>query len=121
MDQKYSEVLSEVFDVLGFTEPEAKHAMESFKKKLAFEILKSLEAELPQDQKEWLSKNTTAEPNDPKILEIQSSVKGLYSSQALFEKSRPIFKKLLENYIEFMSSDLNPEEVSKLKAISEKV
>ncbi len=106
----------EVFSVLEFSDTEKEEALQTFKKKLAFELLKSIQGELPQDQQDWLSKENR-DMSDPMFSEIQKTIQGMYSQEVLYEKSRPIFKKLVADYTEFMSEGLDPESTAKLKEI----
>lgn len=113
---EYKNILFEMFDVLGFSGEEKEKALETFKKKLAFELLKEVQGELPQDQKEWL-RQPAPDMGDPKFAEIQNAIKSMYTSGQLHERAKPIFRKLLEDYVNFMSQDLNAEEISKLNGL----
>ncbi|MBI2674792.1 MAG: hypothetical protein HYX22_03625 [Candidatus Yanofskybacteria bacterium] len=114
---EYKRVLFDIFDVLEFMQSEKEEALETFKKKLAFELLESVKGELPQDQQGWLSQ-AAPDMGDPKFVEIQNTIKGMYTNEQLYEKSKPIFKKLLEDYVAFMSQGISIEEVAKLKEIA---
>ena len=73
---EYKKVLSEIFDVLGFSEFEKEKATESFKKKLISDLFQSLKDKLPEDQQEWIKgqdKNTN--PQDSHIPQIQETIK----------------------------------------------
>ena len=95
--------------------------MESFKKRLAKELLHLLLNELTEDQREWIKiqqqQKSSPDTDDPKILEIQNTIKGLYSKEELHAKSRPLFKKILEDYVKFMSEDLDERKTTQLKKI----
>lgn len=114
---EYKNILLEIFGVLSFSDAEKEEALQTFKKKLAFELLKSIQAELPQDQQDWLIQ-ANPDMQDSKLLEIQETIKNMYSEEALYEKSKPLFKKLVSDYVEFMSEGLEPESVVKLKEIT---
>ena len=109
----YKKKLLAVFDVLGFSESEKNKALESFKRKLAFELLKSIEPQLPPDQQEWMRQ---AAPNiqEPKFKEIQQTIASMYSEEELYQRSQPIFKTMLDDYIVFMSRGLDPGVVDRL-------
>ncbi len=116
MKGEYKNTLFQVFDVLGFSDTEKEEALQTFKKKLAFELLKSLQEELPQNQQEWLV-NGGNDINDPMFAEIHKTIQEKYSQEDLYEKTKPLFKKLVSDYIEFMSDGLEPESTAKLKGI----
>ena len=54
-------------------------------------------------------------------MEIQETIKTMYSEEQLYEKSKPVFKSILDEYINFMSKDLSFSDSSKLKEIAEKL
>lgn len=116
---EFKQILFEIFDVLGFSDTEKSKATESFKKKLAPELLKELRGKLPQEQQTWIDELQTQSPSptDPKILQIQNTISQLYSEEELNERSKTVFKRILKDYIVFMSSGLEPEQVSKLNDI----
>ncbi len=120
MKGKYKNILLEIFDVLSFSDTEKEEALLTFKKKLAFELLKSIQGELPQSQQDWLAKQNQ-DMNDPMFLEIQKTIKEMYSQEVLYDKSKPLFKKLVSDYVEFMSEGLDSESTSKLKEIVNKL
>ncbi len=115
----FGEVLEEVFSILELTEEEKKQAAETFKKRLAFNVLRSVQSELPLEQRDWIDQNSsnTTTADNQKLTEIRSAISELYTPEELFEKSKPIFRSLLEDYIKFMSPDLSEEEVSQLNAV----
>ncbi len=114
-------MLFEIFDILEFSDSEKNAALESFKKKLANELLKSIQGELPKDQQEWVKQQTpNSGANDQKALEIKDLIKNRYPEKELFAKSRPVFKRLLEDYAKFMSQDLSQEKTGQLKDLVEK-
>ena len=113
---EYKNILMEIFGVLGFSDTEKEKALQTFKKKLAFELLKSIQGELPQNQKDWLVKESQ-DMNDPIFSEIQRTIQEMYSQETLYDKSKPLFKKLVSDYVEFMSEGLDPESMAKLKEI----
>ncbi len=116
MKGEYKNILFNIFGVLGFSDTEKEEALQTFKKKLAFELLKSIQGELPQDQQDWLAKESQ-DMNDPIFSEIQKTIQEMYGQEVLYEKSKPIFNKLVIDYVEFMSDGLDPESTAKLKEI----
>lgn len=106
----------DIFGVLGFSDTEKEEALQTFKKKLAWELLKSIQGELPNNQQDWLV-NEGKDMNDPMFSEIQKTIQGMYGQEVLYEKSKPLFKKLVSDYVEFMSEGLEPDSVAKLKDI----
>lgn len=113
---EYKNILFEIFGVLEFSDTEKEEALQTFKNKLALELLKSIQEELPQDQQDWLSKGSQ-DMNDPVFSEIQKTIQEMYSQEQLYEKSKPLFKKLLLDYVEFMSDSLDSGSADKLKEI----
>jgi len=116
MKGEFKKVLFDIFDVLDFSDAEKEKALETFKKKLAFELLKSVQGELSQDQQEWLSQ-ANPDIQDPKFKEIQETIKNKYTKDQLYERTKLLFKKSLEDYVGFMSQDLGAEETTKLREI----
>ena|SRR3989344_5527477 len=116
MKGEYKNILLEIFGVLGFSDSEKQEALQTFKKKLAFELLKSIQGELPQSQQDWLAKESQ-DMNDPVFSEIQKTIQEMYSQEVLYEKTKPMFKKLVSDYVDFMSEGLEPESTAKLKEI----
>lgn len=114
---EFKQILFEVFGVLGFSDAEKEKALESFKRKLAAELLNSVKDKLPAEQQEWIngqSGGSELKQDDPKFIEIQQTVKDLYSEDELYQKSKEIFRKILQEYIQFMFSGLEPDKTSKL-------
>ena len=105
-----------IFGVLGFSDAEKNEALQTFKKKLAFELLKSIQGELPQDQQDWIATGNK-DMNDPIFSEIQKTIQEIYSQETLYDKSKPIFKKLVSDYVEFMAKGLDLESAAKLKKV----
>ena len=114
---EFKKVLFDIFDVLDFSDAEKEKALETFKKKLAFELLKEVQGELPQDQQEWLSQ-ANPDIQDQKFNEIQEIIKNKYTKEQLYERTKPLFKKLLEDYVAFMSQGISIEEAAKLREIA---
>ena len=71
---------------------------------------------MPKHQQDWLAKQSQ-DMNNPIFSEIQKTIQEMYSREVLYEKTKPIFKKLVSDYIEFMSEGLDPESATKLKEI----
>lgn len=117
LNGEYKNILMEVFGVLGFSDAEKEEAVQTFKKKLAFELLKSIQGELPQNQQDWLAKSSQ-DINEPIFPDIQKTIQEMYSQEVLYEKSKPLFKKLVSDYVGFMSEGLDLESAAKLKAIA---
>ena len=106
----------DIFGVLEFSDTEKEEALLTFKKKLAFEFLKSIQGELPQNQQDWLAKESH-DLNDPIFSETQKTIREMYDQEAVYEKSKPIFKKIVSDYVEFMSDGLDSESSAKLKEV----
>lgn len=116
---EFKQILLEIFDILGFSDTEKGKATENFKKRLAFELLKEVRVKLPQEQQAWIDELQTQSPSptDPKILQLQNTISQLYSEEELHERSKAVFKRILNDYVVFMSSGLEPEKVSKLNDV----
>ena len=120
MKGEYQKILYDIFAVLEFSDEEKAHALESIKKKLAYDLLMSLKGELPGEQQKWLDDNLkTADSSDPKVVEIQDTIQNTHSLDELREKSHNVFKQILVDYVTFMSRDLSYEKQSQLNAIVE--
>ena len=120
----YKKTLFEIFDVLEFSEEEKQEALESFKKKLANDLFDSVKNALPQAEQDWIKSHAASvNPHDPKVAEIRDEIKSLYPKEEWYEKSRVSFKKILEEYVDFMSRDLNLDEnkTAQLRKIVEKL
>lgn len=120
MKGEFKQILLDVFGVLGFSDAEKEKALENFKKKLAFEMMNSLKYELSAEQQEWIenpSGGVEVSKDDLKITEIQQTIQGLYSEEELYQKTKEIFRKILQKYIQFMSSDLEADSVSMLNGL----
>ncbi|MBI2639840.1 MAG: hypothetical protein HYW90_03045 [Candidatus Sungbacteria bacterium] len=123
---KFKRILFEIFDELGFTEEEKQIALEGFKKKLARSLFDAVKGVLSEEEKGWVADHMGSvffDPADPKVKEIEESVKKRYSKGALQEKSRQLFKEILADYIDFMSRELilDQAKIERLKSIAEEV
>src|SRR3989344_8887460 len=95
---EYKKILSEIFDVLGYFEHEKEMALGGFKKKFANEMLKELHSILSEDQKRWLTQVIAVkeyDKSDPNFIGIQKTIDSTYTPEELYQKSRPIFKKII--------------------------
>ena len=118
MNGEFKKILYQIFDVLEFSEEDKAYALESFKKKFANDFLKSIEGELPSEHREWISENLKNDnPSETKIEEIQNAIQGRYSQSELLERSRKVFKHILDEYIVFMSKGLSFEKTAQLNSI----
>lgn len=122
---EFKQILLEVFGVLGFSEAEKARALEDFKKKLAFGLMNSLKGELSLEQQKWIENQISGgieiSQNDLKISEIQKAIQGLYSEEELYQKSKEIFRKMLQEYVQFMSSGLEADSASRLNGLIAKL
>ena len=123
MTGEYKKILFEIFDVLGLSEPEKNKAADVFKKKLAADLIESIKGELPEDEQRWISEvmPTSSDPTDPKVAEIKNKIAELFSENDLYERSRPVFKKIVFDYVDFMSDGLDQEKIDKMKEIAGKI
>lgn len=106
---EFKRILFEIFDELGFLEQEKQAALGSFKKKLAGSLFEAVRGALSEEEKEWVLSHADSglfDPADSKVSEIRESIKGLYTEEALQEKSRQLFKKIVVGYVDFMSREL---------------
>lgn len=120
MKGEFKQILFEVFGVLGFSDMEKDEALESFKRKFAAELLNSTKDKLTVEQQEWINGQSSSSgpaQGDSKFTEIQQAVKGLYPEEEFYQKSKDIFRKILQEYIQFMSSGLEPDSISKLNEL----
>jgi|SRR3989338_323852 len=118
MIESFAQILNEIFDVLGFSDSERHKAREDFKKKFYYELLLALEEKLPQGDRDWLKNNMESDSLDhQKVLEMQEKIKTVYSSEEIQEKGHEVFKKITNNYKEFMLSHLTSEKATKLSEV----
>lgn len=106
---EFKRILFEVFDELSFTEQEKQAALESFKKKLAGSLFEAVRGALSEEESAWVLSHADSglfDPADSKVSEIRESIKELYAEEALQERSRQLFKKIVVDYVDFMSREL---------------
>ena len=120
---EYKKILFDIFDVLGFSESEKERVAGIFKKKLTSELLKAVQGELPEDEQKWINEvmPTSSDPTDPKVLEIKNKIGELFSENDLYDRSRLAFKKIVADYVNFMSKDLDQGKISKIEEIVAKI
>lgn len=123
MKGEFKQILFEIFTILGLSEEEKVGALESFKGKFVLVFLNSIKSNLSQENQEWIDKNNGTDFNqdDPKIAEIQQAIKNLYPEDQLYQKTKEVFRTVLKDYVQFMSSDIEPEKVTQLENILAKV
>lgn len=115
---EYKKVLFEIFDVLGFFEPEKEKALEGFKKKFANELFNKLQHALSEDQRQWIAgvvAKKVYDKNDPKVNDIQKTIELAFSKDEFDKISRSVFKKILVSYVDFMSARVDTQKREKLK------
>lgn len=122
---EFKKILWEVFDVLGFYETEKEKALEGFKKKFAYELLKATKESLPEEQQKLINRvvenKEELSRDDVNILNFQEVFGAAYPEEKLSEISRKVFKQILGSYVDYMSSDLSEEGRNKLKDISGRI
>ncbi len=119
---EFKQILYEIFDVLGLSDQEKERANDIFKKKLAADLLASVQSELPQEDQQWIaSQMSHPNPADPKIAEVKARIGGLFSETALYDRSRIVFKKIVADYVKFMSEGLEEEKASKIRELADKI
>ena len=118
-------ILWEVFDVLGFYENEKEKALEGFKKKFAYELLKATKDSLPEEQQKLATRaienKEELNRDDPNVISFQKVFSEVYPEKKLSEISKQVFGRILSSYVNFMSSDLSEDDKTKLKEISSKI
>ncbi len=121
MTGEYTKTLFQIFDVLGLSDDEKPRALDIFKKKVAAEVLRIVQGQLPEEQQSWIAGHLQFQPDpaDPKVLEIKNKIGELFSETQLSDITRIAFKKLVKEYIDFMSDGLDADRVSKINAIAE--
>lgn len=116
---EYSKILIQIFDVLGLSEEEKAKAIDIFKKKLAAEVLRLVQEQLPQEYQQWIADHLKDQPDpaDPKTMEIKNKIAEMFSETDLADMSRVGFKKIVSDYVDFISDGLDAEKVAKIKGI----
>ena len=75
-----------------------------------------------KDEQKWLAENIkSTDPTNPKVAEIKNKIAELFSENDLYDRSRIVFKKIVSNYVDFMSQGLEEEKVRKMKEIVSRV
>ncbi len=123
MDRETKEILLELFSILGFSDEEKKSALTDFQKKLAMELLRMVQDELPEEYREFVATEGAkiTDPGHPMVLKIQIELKKLHTMDEYFEMSRGILKKLLPDYIRHMSEGLSAEKIELLENCLKKI
>ena len=119
---EYKNVLSEIFDVLGFWEDEKQKVLEGFKRKFASELLNKLQNILSEDQRQWIDvviAKKEYDKNDPKFIDIHKTVELAFEKDEFDKISRSVFKKIIVSYTDFMSTRVGTEKAEKLKKIAD--
>ncbi|MDP3792220.1 MAG: hypothetical protein Q8Q89_00665 [bacterium] len=118
-------ILWEVFDVLGFYENEKERALEGFKKKFAYELLKATKDSLPEEQQKLATRaienKEELNRDDPNVISFQKVFSEVYPEKKLSEIGKQVFGRILSSYVDFMSSDLSEDDKTKLKEITDKL
>jgi hypothetical protein len=123
MDEETKKVLAELFDALGFSADEKGKALLDFQKKVAAEILRSVQDKLPQEQRDFITKGGAAsnDPSNPMVNTMRETLKGLYSVEEYRAKAKEILRKLLPVYTDYMAQGMSEEGASRLKRIVQKL
>ena len=116
---EFKKILWQVFDVLGFLEPEREKALNGFKNKFASQLLMEFQDCLSGEQRQWIADVTVKkeyDKSDPKIQQIQQAIDSTYPKEKMDKVSKEVFKKILASYVVFMSQKL-PDKAEKLNTI----
>ncbi|MBI2637903.1 MAG: hypothetical protein HYW88_03300 [Candidatus Sungbacteria bacterium] len=114
---EYKKILYDIFSALEFSEADKEKALEDFKKRLAGELWLAVKKEM-KDVPAWAEDlQSMTDPNDPRLPELRKALFAQFSKEDLAEKSRPLFKKILEEYVLFVSADLEQSSRDRLYAI----
>ena len=119
ISEKYKNLLNEIFDVIGIPESGRDGALTSIKKKVAYGMYQSLKDKLPPDSQKWINEHVndmTISPDSVEVQEIQKHINAT-PDEELLNLSLPIFKKVVTDYVDFMSEKLDPGKAPKLREI----
>ena len=114
---EFKKILFEMFDVLGFFDDEKSSALEWFKKKFAVELLNEFKENLSEDQRNWLIQamlKDEFDKNDPTMVQIQEIINSYSDKEEFNQITRKVFKKIITDYINFMTQKVGPEKGEKL-------
>ena len=116
---EYKKILFEIFDVLGLSQDEKIGATDIFKKKLAAELLATIKPQLSSEYQQWIADHLREQPNasNPKALEIKNKIAEMFPEKEFASMSRGAFKKLVQDYVNFMSEGLSSEKAAKIQEI----
>jgi vacuolar-type H+-ATPase subunit H len=120
MNEKLKKLLLDIFAVLEFSEEEKKIALLDFEKKVAAEILRSVQDELPANYREYIERNMSKADNaaDPMVGKIREELRRLHSKEEYQKMGGEILNRLLPKYIEYMGTGLSAE---KQQLLEEKI
>ena len=120
---EYKTVLNELFDVLQLSEESRERAIIIFKHKLAGTLLQDIQGKFNPEERTWLDmhqKDTEApDMNDPMVVEIQKRI-AEFPKEELLAQTRPLFKKMLTEYVDFMAARIDSGTAEQLRSIVSK-
>ena len=114
---EYGKTLEEVFGVLQLSEAEKKGNIDFFKRRLANELWLDVKKDM-KNVPAWAEElQVMADTSDPRLMELKKRVEAEFSRSELTKRSRPLFKKILREYITPISLGLEPNAIARLEEI----
>lgn len=119
MDEESKNVLLQIFAVLGFSEEENKKALLDFQKKIASELLRSVQGELPRKYREFIAKEGPAvtDASHPMVVEIRNALRSMHGDEEYRAMGKAILKQLLPGYADYMAKGLSEEKSALLRKL----
>lgn len=115
----YKKILTEIFDALEFSEKEKSDAHTDFEQELAGALYEKTQNALSDEQKQWLKENgSSLKGDEPELLDVRETISSTYSNDDIKALSKPLFKEIVSEYIDYMSRDESDELKEKLESIA---
>jgi len=101
MNVPSQKTLETAFDILGYPDAERVRVRELFKRRIAFELLKKVQGELPEEQRAFLESAApmVADANHPMVAEMSKTLQSLHTIEEYDEMTEPIMKELVREYV----------------------
>ncbi len=123
MDKKSEQILEELFAILGLSEGEKERMRFLFNKRIAFDLLKKIESELPEEYRTFIDSEAAriTDPTHPMALKIGEYANRLHTREEYDTMTNDIMKKLLPEYVSRASDGLNADIAMRLEECLKKI
>jgi hypothetical protein len=123
MDKKSEQILEEVFAILGLSEEEKERMRFLFNKRIAFDLLRKIESELPEEYQMFINSEAAhiTDPAHPMVLKIAEYAEHLHTREEYETMTKDILRKLLPEYVSHASDGLNTDITVRLEECIKKI